>query len=857
MRSPVRNLIRKLMRNPVQPSRFPVVAALLAFTPLLLPAQGTAADYQRAAELNAKMQGLVTNVVDRTEWVDANRFWYRKSVTGGNAFVLVDVKGKTKSEAFDHTRLANALGAATGQRYQPLSLPFSEFTFDGANAIRFNIGNNSYHCTITDYRCNASPAAPARTGPGRSGAASPYTAPDNSLHTFLQVASGARTPAHSDIMPGIYDDDNLPDEGPWVDEEEEAELLALQQIQAGRPDSGVVRSPDGQMEAFIRNYNIFIRPVRNTPATGGRGGRGGGAFTPPQPRNDEVQLSWDGSEGNAYVIGNANNRSVRWSPDSKKIAALRITPGYQRMVRYIESSPMDQLQPKFSERYYQKPGDVVAVRQPALFDVAARRQIPIDQALFPNAYSISTIKWWDDSRAFTFEYNQRGHQVYRVIEINANTGNARALISEEPTTFYSYRPPTDQLSSTGTNWRMDLADGKEIIWMSERDGWKHLYLFDGISGSLKNQITRGSYVVQNVQLVDSVSRRIFFSALGRDKGQDPYLTKFYSIKFDGTGLVAYTPEDGTHTITWSPDSSTYVDRWTRVDLPTITVLKKTADQSVIMEIETGDASALVKAGYQMAEPFVAKGRDGMTDIYGVIFKPTNFDPSKKYPVIEQIYAGPQGSFVPKTFSVGGAQRTLAEHGFIVVQIDGMGTANRSKAFHDVAWRNLGDAGFPDRVLWHKAVAAKYPWYDATRVGVYGTSAGGQNALGALLFHGDFYKAAFSAAGCHDNRMDKIWWNEQWMGWPIGPHYAASSNVDNAYKLTGDLLLVVGEMDTNVDPSSTYQVVNALVRANKMFDLLVLPGQGHTNGGVYGVRKMTDFFVRSLLDVTPPQRNSAG
>jgi dipeptidyl aminopeptidase/acylaminoacyl peptidase len=264
---------------------------------------------------------------------------------------------------------------------------------------------------------------------------------------------------------------------------------------------------------------------------------------------------------------------------------------------------------------------------------------------------------------------------------------------------------------------------------------------------------------------------------------------------------------------------------------------------------------LVSAGFKVAEPFVAKGRDGTTDIHGVIFRPTNFNPSQRYPVIEQIYAGPQGSFVPKTFSTGGAPRTLAEHGFIVVQIDGMGTANRSKAFHDVAWRDLGDAGFPDRILWHQAVAAKYPWYDASRVGIYGTSAGGQNAMGALVFHPEFYKAAFSAAGCHDNRMDKMWWNEQWMGWPLGPHYAAASNMENAHRLEGHLMLAVGELDNNVDPSSTIQVVNALIRANKTFDLLYLPGQGHTNGGAYGVRKMTDFFVHHLIGAEPPHRNA--
>jgi dipeptidyl aminopeptidase/acylaminoacyl peptidase len=289
-----------------------------------------------------------------------------------------------------------------------------------------------------------------------------------------------------------------------------------------------------------------------------------------------------------------------------------------------------------------------------------------------------------------------------------------------------------------------------------------------------------------------------------------------------------------------------------VDLAPVSQLRRTDDRKVLMEVEHADIQKLLQAGWHAPEVFTALGRDGKTEIWGIISRPPNFDPSKKYPVIETIYAGPQGSFVPKTFSA--TAQPLTELGFIVVQIDGMGTTNRSKAFHDVAWKNLGDAGLPDRILWHKAAAAKYPYYDLTRVGVFGTSAGGQNAMGALLFHPEFYKVAVSNSGCHDNRMDKIWWNEQWMGWPLGPHYAASSNVDNAHLLQGKLLLVVGEMDTNVDPASTLQVVNALIKANKKFDLLFVPGGGHGAGGAFGQRLLEDFFVHNLLGVEPPDWN---
>ena len=313
-----------------------------------------------------------------------------------------------------------------------------------------------------------------------------------------------------------------------------------------------------------------------------------------------------------------------------------------------------------------------------------------------------------------------------------------------------------------------------------------------------------------------------------------------------------TDAEAYHQVAYSADMQYFVDTYSRVDMAPVLEVRRTADKSLVMEVEHGDLGPLEKTGWKPPEVFVAKGRDGKTDIWGVIFRPTTFDPSKKYPVIENIYAGPQGSFVPKTFSAYSGMRSLAELGFIVVQIDGMGTANRSKAFHDVAWKNLGDAGLPDRILWHKAVAAKYPYYDISRVGIYGTSAGGQNSLGALLFHPEFYKVAVSASGCHDNRMDKIWWNEQWMGWPIGPQYSASSNVDNAWRLQGDVLLIVGEMDDNVDPSSTMQVVNQFIEHDKNFDLLYIPGARHTSGGEFGEHKRRDFFVRHLLGVTPPR-----
>ncbi|HEY9450907.1 MAG TPA: prolyl oligopeptidase family serine peptidase, partial [Gemmatimonadaceae bacterium] len=599
-------------------------------------------------------------------------------------------------------------------------------------------------------------------------------------------------------------------------------------------------SPDGESIAFIQNYNVAVRPV-NGGGTSQPGIAGSGS-TP-----DFTLLTYDGSEGDAYEL-----RSIRWSPDSRRLVAYKRRPGYTRLVHYVVSSPRDQLQPRDTSIFYRKPGDVLDFVQPVLLDVVARKEMTVDNALFPNAYQISQAVWREDGRAFTFEYNQRGHQVYRVIEVNASTGTARAVISEEVPTFFPYRPvarPTD----TGKNWRYDIADGREVLWMSERDGWNHLYLYDGATGRVKNQVTSGEWVVRGVDSVDVANRQIYFRASGMIAGQDPYFIHYGRIGFDGKGLVWYTEANGDHQLFWSPDHRYFVDMYSRVDLPTVLELRRVSDMHVT-PIEKGDMSAQLATGWRAPEVFSAKGRDGKTDIWGIVVRPTNFDSTKKYPVIEQIYAGPQGNFVPKSWGGGQSLQSLAELGFIVVQIDGMGTNNRSKAFHDVAWKNLADAGFPDRILWHKAYAAGHGWYDITRVGLYGTSAGGQNAMGGLLFHPEFYKAAYANSGSHDNRMDKIWWNEQWMGWPLGPHYAASSNIVNAGKLRGHLMLVIGELDTNVDPSTGYQVVNALIQAGKYFDLLVVPNGGHGAGGQYAIRKRNAFFVQWLLGVQPPNWN---
>ena len=585
-----------------------------------------------------------------------------------------------------------------------------------------------------------------------------------------------------------------------------------------------VVSPDKKWEAYVKDNNLYISPVRDEKEK-------------DKPK-EEIALTMDGTTNLRYDAW-----SIIWSPDSRKLATVKVRDVQERRIPLIESSPSSQKQPILQWRDYAKPGDVLPVYLPVLFDVEARRQVALDVAPYENQYYLNLTGWRKDSRAFTFEFNQRGHQRYVIGEVNAADGSIRHLVDEQTKTFIYYY----------NNYRYDLDDGKELLWISERDGWRHLYLIDGTSGQVKRQVTKGEWVLRQVDYVDETNRIVYFTASGFNKGEDPYNLHYCRINLDGTGFTDMTPENGNHRVTFSADRSYFTDVYSRPDLPPVSQLKRTSDASVVAGLQRCDVSVLQAEGWQMPEVFCAKGRDGQTDIWGNIYRPMHFNASESYPVVEFIYAGPHDSHVDKDFKPAHhLVSKLVELGFIVVSIDGMGTSNRSKAFHDVCWKNLKDAGFPDRIAWMKAAGAKYKYMDLNRVGIYGWSAGGQNAMAALLFHNDFYKVAVALCGCHDNRMDKIWWNEQWMGYPIDASYSTSSNVDNAYRLKGKLLLINGELDDNVDPASTLQVVSALMKANKNFEQLYLPGKTHSLGGPFEMHKMHDFFVKNLLGQEPPE-----
>lgn len=578
---------------------------------------------------------------------------------------------------------------------------------------------------------------------------------------------------------------------------------------------GPVTSPDGKWVAYVRENNVWVREK----ATG-----------------RERQLSYDGTIGFYY------SSYIRWSPDSRKLVSCKLRPAEKRYVYYVESSPSDQLQPRLHKQEYAKPGDELTFKVPCIFHVETGKAVVPSTELFSHQYALHAPQWAADSKHIIFDYNERGHKVYRVLECSAETGEVRPIIEETHDKYVNYT----------RYFRHNLADGRHIIWMSERDNWNHLYMYDRTTGRPTHQITKGEWYVREVLRVDEENKWIYFSANGVNRDEDPYHIRYYRIGFDGRNMEDLTPAKGMHSARFSADMAYLVDVCSTAEVPPVAVLRSGTDGRKVMSLEKADISRLEAAGWRKPEVFSAKGRDGKTDIWGLIYRPSNFSPDKRYPIVEYIYQGPGSQYVPKSFiSYDWNMSSLAELGFIVVMVDGMSTSFRSREFENVCYQNLQDAGLPDHMAWLRAAARKYPYMDIDRVGIFGASAGGQESINAVLLHPDFYKAAYSACGCHDNRMDKIWWNELWMGYPVGEQYRKSSNVENAHLLRRPLMLVVGELDDNVDPASTMQVADALIKARKDFELVVLPGAGHTMGELFGERKRFDFFVRHLMGVTPP------
>jgi len=465
-------------------------------------------------------------------------------------------------------------------------------------------------------------------------------------------------------------------------------------------------------------------------------------------------------------------------------------------------------------------------------------------------FSVSDMQWSPDGAQLAFVSTSRDHKSATVRVADAATGAVRTVFEETEKTHFESR----------AGWRV-LWASNEIIWSSQRDNWSQLYLYDLKTGALKNPITTGEGPVTQIVKVDEKTRTLWFTAMGREKGQDPYFRHLYRVGLDGKGSVSLTPDDGDHDAQLSPSGKYLVDTYSTCEKAPVAVLRDT-DGKLLLPLEKADISKLIATGWQAPKPIVVKARDGKTDLYGMLFRPTNFDPSKKYPIINNAYPGPQsGSVGARTFAAArGDKQALAELGFVVVSIDGMGTPGRSKAFHDAYYGVMGrDNTLPDQVAGMKELAQKYPWIDIDRAAIWGHSGGGFIAADALFRYPDFFKVGISESGNHDQRIYEDDWGERYQGLLVKgadgkDNYEVEANQSAAKNLKGHLLLAHGLMDNNVPPYNTLLVVDALVKANKDFDLLLFPYQAHGYGtdANYMMRRRWDYFVRWLLNTEPPR-----
>lgn len=776
-------------------------------------------------------------------------FWYRRWLSESKyCFTFVDCESGRRQDLFNHKRLASELAAKTDCDVNAETLPIDWLSVDpDGRRVRFQFHDSIWQATregdlaewigdleMPDVFVNAetsrsSPKSSTsakvtlanlsrssiryfwvdyngncnrRNGLVKSGASTSLVSLVGMRFRLEQHVSGKQVVMELTHQDGVYTvEDTLGGlmvtwhSGAFSSDERELKSASIPEVRT-------------ELKPFIRQHNVWVH----------------------SPDGVEKQVSYDGFEDDSY-------RLIHPTQDGYYAVSMQRRTGSKHPLYLMSSVPQDQLRPQVIERDQVLAGDFMSVDRPRLFNLVTGQPIHIDDSLFRNPFSIKSIGWSPCGRKYRFLFNERGHKHVRLLEVDLR-GEVSVLADESSDTVVNYHQKL--------HYEL-LEETRELIWMSERDGWNHLYLYDLQDGNVKNQITRGEWLVRSVEYVDVAERKIWFTAYGMIADQDLYHAHLACVDFDGSNLRLLTREDGTHSWQWGPGRRFLIDTWSRVDLlPTVAVIEvATGKQTVLLHRE--EIPSEVHETYHPIERLHTKARDGTTDIHGVIVRPSAFDPSKKYPIMEVIYAHPFQFSTPKKFQHYARYRRIADEGYIVVVIDGMGTNWRSKAFLDVSYKNVQDAGLPDRVLWIRAAASTRPFMDVSRVGIQGTSHGGSDAAAAVLHHGDFYRAACAEAGVHDLRMGNIKWTEMYMGWPVDDSYVENSNVQHARKLREDtgLMLVTGELDEVVEPACTMQFVDALVQADKDFELVVVPGQGHVIDGEWVRKKKARFFKRYL------------
>ena len=781
--------------------------------------QVTWEDYARAERFLPQNIGKLAFRLDITpKWIGkGDCFWYRVNTRDGKQFMYVDPDAGIRKEAFDHVKLAAELSRASNKPYVHNDLPFDEF----------------------------------------------YYLPDSDFSEVVFSAEGKtwKFNIHSNQIEEISretEDEGClePDKDETVTAREEKGDRRGELREKTKETVYESISPDGNWAVFVEKFNLYARHI---------------------PSGEITQLTNDGEDEYHYALPFKNplidaglldpdiadyylKPAVIWAPDSKKFLTYKIDHNDAGKCHLVQSCPLDgSKRPKLITYVYPLPGDEnVPLAEPVVVYLEANEKgqhvtkihiEPLQQLYYGAPYSWTFWTAGEDERIYLMR-RERGYTVKRLYVIDPKTGDTRVLIEEESPTAVEHYPP------------FVIENGKEIIWHSEQDGWAHLYLYDGITGEMKRQITSGPWVVREVKHIDELERVVYFTGSGLEPERDVYYRHLYKVGIDEGEVQLLTPEDAEHQITFTPSGNYFLDRYSRVDLAPSMILRRSDcgyENSLVMELENADLELLFRTGWNFPERFCVKARDGVTDIYGMIMRPSNFDPRKTYPVIEANYSGPQTVRTPKAFgeSEGSRQfwqdQAIAELGFIVVTVDGLGMAFRSKNFQDYSYKNLGDAGMPDHIGAFRQLADRYPYMDLSRVGIYGGSAGGYAAARAILAYPDFFKVAVVWAGNHDHRTDKASWIERYMGLPVGPHYEEQANPTLADNLKGKILIMHGEMDENVPPAASLQFIDALIKANKDFDFLILPNGDHSAGyHPYVTRKRWDYFVKHLMGANPPE-----
>ena len=609
-------------------------------------------------------------------------------------------------------------------------------------------------------------------------------------------------------------------------------------------DMPFVLSPDRKWEAYVRSYDVYVRAR--------------GATT------DSVRLTTDGAQSWSYGLGDPSPQErlqtpvrprrpqIRWAPDSKHLIVSRQDARGVAVMPYISYTSQ---RPRVFTQPYALPGDSV-IPKPGFYildrDAKTSVRVQLDPAPAQASWNLSArdSSWNTASSRVYLTTMSRASKVATVVEVDAATGTVRRLAADSAKTFVEIGNPVDPSPTYVT------ADGETLLW-SERDGWGHLYRY-GADGQLKNRLTEGPWQVGTIVAVDEKAKRVWLTGRGRETDAFLYYAQLYAVNFDGSGFQRMTTEDADHRIQVSPNNRWIIDSYSRIETPPVTVLRDALTGRVVKKLETADASQLAAIGFKGARVFTAKARDGVTDLYGVMYLPSNLDTTRRYPIISHIYPGPQvGSVGAWSYKAAGEPAAIAELGFIVVQIDHLGTPLRSKAFHDNYYGNFADNGLPDHIAVIKQLASRHAFIDIDRVGIFGHSGGGFASTDAILRYPDFFKVAVSGAGNHDNRSYNIYWAEKYQGLMRRDsvrrtdNFANEANVSQVANLKGHLLLMHGDMDDNVHPAMTIQMVDALIKANKTFDLIIAPNRPHSLNEPYFIRRRWDYFVEHLLGAVPP------